>query len=94
MTEHLPLILGLLLVVAFVRIFWSSISRLGSTNDKYEIERRRIERRKKELGIEDDPVEVKEPAGSGFLKGTLEVVFGFLFGLLAIYIGIYFYMNG
>jgi uncharacterized membrane protein YfcA len=93
MSEYLPQILGVFLVIAFIRIFWGALSKLGSSDDKYDAERRRIQRRKKELGIEDEPVEIEEPKGSGFIKGFLEITVGFAFTILAIGIGFYVYTN-
>jgi hypothetical protein len=93
MSEYLPQILGFFLVIAFIRIFWSMFSKMGSRNDKYEAEQHCIQRRYKKLGIEYEPEKIKKSIGSGFVKNFLKIAVGFIFTLLALGIGFYVYTN-
>ncbi len=93
MIEYMPQLLGFLVVVAAVRTFWSPFSKLLRSTDKYELDKKRIERRKKELGIEDDVVEVEKNKGTSVVKVVLEIVFGIFLGVFIIIMAFYFYSN-
>ena len=87
MIEYLPEILGLFIIVAIVRIFWSTSFKINTSNAKYDAEWRRIQQRKKELGIEYESEETFEPKGSSFIG------VGFVLILLIFIISLYIYAN-
>ena len=89
MIEYLPEILGFFIIVAIARIFWSTSFKINTSNAKYDAEWRRIQQRKKELGIEYESEETFEPKGSSFIG----VAFGFVLVLLIFIISLYIYAN-
>jgi len=54
MIEYLPEILAFFIIVAVARIVWSTSFKINKSKAKYDAEWRRIQRRKKELGLEDE----------------------------------------